>query len=111
MIVGKLEINDLSDKALQEMTKTNDAFMVKFMEQFEANTKQAGAQGSIPGSVAHADTGHNVRSIRWEKKTENAYELFTETGYGAYIEIGTVKMPARPYFAPAFEHTKRQITP
>jgi hypothetical protein len=29
-------------------------------------------------------------------------QLFTQSGYGGYLEIGTYKMEARPYLYPAF---------
>jgi len=30
-------------------------------------------------------------------------EVFTTSGYGGYLEVGTRKMPARPYIVPAVE--------
>ncbi len=32
-----------------------------------------------------------------------------ETAYAAFLELGTKKMPARPYFRPAFDWTKRNL--
>lgn len=56
-------------------------------------------------------TGNNRRSIKYEvsgmgqnemvdpEKTEGA--VYSTSGYGGYLETGTYKMPARPYFRPA----------
>jgi HK97 gp10 family phage protein len=54
----------------------------------------------------YKDTGHNRRSIdATVEDTPNgpAAELFTQSGYGGYLEVGTSKMPARPYLYPAFQ--------
>lgn len=37
-------------------------------------------------------------------------ELFTQSGYGGYLEIGTKKMQARPYLLPAFNLFRRLLT-
>lgn len=33
----------------------------------------------------------------------------TNCSYGAYVELGTVKMPARPFVAPAFDANERNV--
>jgi len=50
-------------------------------------------------------TGHNRRSIDTTvAATEKGVEakLFTQSGYGGYLELGTSKMRAQPYLYPAF---------
>lgn len=57
-------------------------------------------------------TGNNMRSIKYEasgfssgegvvdqSKIEGA--VYSTSGYGGFLETGTVKMPAFPYFKPA----------
>jgi HK97 gp10 family phage protein len=54
----------------------------------------------------YRDTGHNRRSIdATVEDTPNGpqAELFTQSGYGGYLEVGTSRMPARPYIWPAFQ--------
>lgn len=51
-------------------------------------------------------TGTNARSIDTvtndgPKGPESS--LFTQSGYGGYLELGTAKMKAQPYIYPAFE--------
>ena len=53
-------------------------------------------------------TGHNRDSIAWESSGLSG-KVFSESGYGGWLEIGTSKMPARPYFRPAFEETKQEF--
>ena len=51
-------------------------------------------------------TGTNRRSIDASvTDTENGpqAELFTQSGYGGYLELGTAKMAAQPYLYPALE--------
>ena len=51
-------------------------------------------------------SGNNARSIDDEVKEEGgkiAATVFTQSGYGGYLEIGTTKRPATPYLKPAFD--------
>lgn len=58
------------------------------------------ANDAIKGSPV--DTGNNRRSIKYEAKgLEGA--VYSTSGYGGYLETGTVKMPAQPYFKPALD--------
>ena len=55
-------------------------------------------------------TGTNRRSIRWAAPRGGERTIFTQSGYGAYLELGTKKMAARPYIRPALEDVKRRAT-
>lgn len=51
-------------------------------------------------------TGTNARSIDTEVvKTDQGVTatIFTQSGYGGYLELGTSKMKAQPYIYPAWE--------
>jgi len=56
-------------------------------------------------------TGNNRRSIAIDPAKKNGEtptaRVFTTSGYGGWLEIGTSKMAARPYMAPAFEAAKK----
>lgn len=58
-------------------------------------------------------TGTNSRSIDSETvETEKGPQatLFTQSGYGGYLETGTSKMRAQPYLWPAFRKFQKKIT-
>ena len=55
------------------------------------------------------DTGNNRDSIAFEEDPGLTFRVFTAAGYGAYLELGTRRMPARPYFAPAFQTADREL--
>lgn len=72
------------------------------------------ASDAIKGSPH--DTGHNRRSITYEvgpgkevakEKTEGA--VYSTSGYGGYLETGTVKMAARPYMKPALDMNLKKL--
>jgi HK97 gp10 family phage protein len=47
-------------------------------------------------------TGFNRDSIMIDVDTAKLmYSIFTTSNYGAYLELGTVKMKARPFIVPA----------
>ena len=55
-------------------------------------------------------TGNNMRSIMFEvgpgkevAKNELEGAVYSTSGYGGFLETGTVSMPARPYFKPALD--------
>ena len=61
-------------------------------------------------------TGNNRRSIKFEVgpngevakgKLEGA--IYSTSGYGGYLETGTVKMPAQPYFKPALDMNIKKL--
>lgn len=80
--------------------------------------KQALREGFEIATIAvHGDAvdhspwefGTNARSIDSEVKEEGGKPVatvFTQSGYGGYLEIGTTKMPARPYLKPAFDRNR-----
>lgn len=92
------ENKKLAKKALIDATR----------EVFAIDIKHAAMEGSP------VDTGTNKRSIDTET-TETATgvsaTLFTQSGYGGYLELGTRKMRARPYLYPAFEENVGKIIP
>ncbi len=59
-------------------------------------------------------TGTNRRSIDSEvEDTDDGpqAQVFTQSGYGGYLEVGTSKMRAQPYIYPAFEQTIDKLPP
>jgi hypothetical protein len=63
------------------------------------------AQNEIP--VA-SDAG-SVAPLDGFKKGDVGFRIYTQSGYGAYIELGTQSMLARPYIAPAFNEALERI--
>lgn len=66
------------------------------------------ANDAIKGSPVL--TGNNRRSIKYEvgpggqvAKNEREGAVYSTSGYGGYLETGTVKMAAHPYFKPALD--------
>ena len=54
-------------------------------------------------------TGHNRASIKQLEGSDGSYAVGTTSGYGAYLEFGTRRMAARPYFLPAAEIAKKNV--
>ena len=55
-------------------------------------------------------TGHNARSITFvAPKGKKGVRVFTESGYGGYLEIGTKRMSPRPYFRPAWDKAVKRL--
>ncbi len=55
-------------------------------------------------------TGNNARSIMFEvgpggevAKTSDEGAVYSTSGYGGYLEVGSKGRPARPYFRPALD--------
>ena len=58
--------------------------------------------------LSPVDTGHNRDSIDYTANGLSG-EIFTQSGYGGWLEVGTSKMDAQPYFRPAFEQTRQDM--
>lgn len=57
-------------------------------------------------------TGTNRRSIATDTQEAGGRvegSIFTQSGYGGYLEVGTSKMAARPYLWPAVERHASKI--
>lgn len=63
-----------------------------------------GARGYSP-----YDTGNNRDSIQFKESGRGRFMVYTESGYGGWLEIGTTKMPARPYIRPAYYEAKDEL--
>ena len=70
----------------------------------EAITKQAKVHPPSP-----VLTGTNRRSIDWDAPSPNVRRVFTQSGYGAFLEFGTKKMAAQPYMKPAFDLVRGSV--
>jgi HK97 gp10 family phage protein len=64
------------------------------------------AEDTIKGSPF--DTGNNRRSIRFESGGLSG-SVYSTSGYGGYLETGTRRMPARPYFKPALDKNIKKL--
>ncbi len=76
----------------------------------EAGLKEAFLQDVRPlaSRLSPKKRGFNSRSIKFEVKGKTA-KIWTESGYGGYLEVGTARMPARPYLRPAIERNNKAI--
>lgn len=55
------------------------------------------------------ESGNNRDSINHRPISEFEIHVFTESGYGGFLELGTSRMAARPYFAPAAVEAEREF--
>ena len=54
-------------------------------------------------------TGNNRREIAILSGSNGSYAIGTMSGYGGYLEFGTKRMAARPYFLPAADAARKSI--
>jgi hypothetical protein len=67
----------------------------------EADVKRSfGTSPSSPGEPPGVDTGALRASIHTEKLDNFTQAIVCGVDYGAYLEFGTSRMAARPFFAP-----------
>jgi hypothetical protein len=86
---------DIKPAAVQGSPVTEEGFLIN---------EALKARGKL-GDRRVGGTGHNRRSIDISvKSSERGVEasLFTQSGYGGYLETGTSRMRAQPYLYPAF---------
>ena len=73
-----------------------DKKVEKYANKLQKNTK----------ALAPKKTGDLKRSIVVTKQDQMQYRVQSDLPYALYIEFGTSKKPARPYFRPAINRTK-----
>jgi HK97 gp10 family phage protein len=81
------------------------------------DTVVAIAADTVAGSPKK--TGNNMRSIKYEVSGMGSNEMvdpnkiegaiYSTSGYGGYLETGTYKMGARPYFRPALDRNIHKL--
>lgn len=93
----KVTFIDKTKEAMSVIRHASEANFTDFIE----------TMGEIAMDLSPFLTGHNMASIKstgqWGNRLVFEFAIFTESGYGAYLELGTTRMAARPYFAPAFQ--------
>lgn len=67
-----------------------------------------GADPSKPGDPPHKQRGHLLRSVAWEVSGLVA-RIGTNLDYGRFLELGTVKMAARPWLRRALNETRDEV--
>jgi len=80
-------------------TRMAEADLDRFMDRFADETRH----------LSPYDTGHNSRSIA-SSRTGLEAEIHTESGYGGWLEVGTSRQTAQPYFRPAFERVRSEFS-
>ncbi len=95
-------------------TKEAKAQVAKATERGLRDSVTEIANDAIKGSPVF--TGNNRRSIKFEvgpggevAKKENEGAIYSTSGYGGFLETGTVKMGARPYFKPALDRNMKKL--
>jgi len=54
-------------------------------------------------------SGTLARSIEFVEVGDGLYIVRTRTGYGGFVELGTFRMAARPYMAPATQQVLKRV--
>ena len=55
-------------------------------------------------------TGNNARSIKYDLEGDGSGgAVFSTSGYGGYLETGTSRMAAQPYFKPALDRNIHKL--
>lgn len=93
-------------RTAQVKAEVEAATLKAVQEVFELDIKPEAAKGTP------VLTGTNRRSIDTETTqtpTGVQAQIFTQSGYGGYLEVGTKKMEARPYILPAFNKFRSKL--
>jgi HK97 gp10 family phage protein len=98
---------------LENINKLHDA--VKKLEGiavFQLNSAAASCE-TLAKELAPVDTGfmrdHIKQTIQAEEGSLQAV-VESEADYSVYVEYGTVNQEAQPFFTPAFESSKKQLS-
>ena len=97
-------VNDRTDQAIRKIRVLIQGDLEDFVENFAELTKEYSPKRPAPIG------GHNAASVTI-KRDGKTFRVVTESGYGAYLELGTHKMTARPYFMPAFLQSVSEFSP
>ena len=94
-------VNDRSDEGFRQMVAINSDQLRDLVENVVELAKDK----------APKDTGNLASSIRLERLTPMSYRVQTETGYGAFQELGTSNNAAQPFLIPAVVQSAKEFSP
>lgn len=63
----------------------------------------------VAKELSPIESGNNRDSINHRPISEFEIHVFTESGYGGFLELGTSRMAAQPYFVPAAVEADREF--
>lgn len=92
-------VNDRSKAALAEINRLSNTALAEFVE-----TTVEIAKDRVP-----VDTGNLKDSIAHDNPKSRNFRVFTQTGYGAFVELGTARMERQPFLGPAISETIREF--
>lgn len=97
-----------TEEAMQLVQIAANGRLQEFAETIVELAKRPPGDGGSP-----VLTGNNRDSIDMgvtnAGKSGKVFRVFTESGYGAYLELGTSRMPPRPYIMRAFNDARRDF--
>ena len=98
-----MKVNDNSEAVLKEVRRYSVAKLRTFAEVMTAKAKQ----------LSPFAFGHNRRSIAFREtalwSASLAFIVYTESGYGGWLELGTSKMAPREYIRPSFDYARMRL--
>lgn len=97
-------INDRSRQALAEINRLSNTALAEFAETTVEIAKRIHSQ-----KRSSEATGNLGDSIASDNPSRRRFRVFTAVGYGGYQELGTSKMQAKPFLAPAIGATIREF--
>jgi len=104
---------DEADRAIRAVAEEGRTHAILIINESPA-TGRVYTRGSVshtassPGNPPRSDIGTLVNSIHVERLGKGHFALVDGVEYGEYLEFGTDKMDARPFFGPAAMHMEQE---
>jgi len=89
--------------------RTNDVLRAAMAAGLEQIDTFCDTMRAIAFRLSPVRDGNNQRSLEAKTGMEGGKivgRVYTQSGYGGWLEIGTSRMAARPYIAPAYQEAK-----
>ena len=102
VVVGTaLEMQGDIKKSIQRGPKTGETYVKKNPNRVH--------RASAPGQPPASDTGRLANSITFDREGSLTAVVGSALVYALYLEYGTRRMAARPFFEPAAERTRQKF--
>jgi len=104
---GAMSVSMTVETNFRDVTSIIGPIVDRNMRELFVDVMVENAKAMSP--VAAVNGGTNRASIKQLEGSDGSYAVGTTSGYGAYLEFGTRRMAARPYFLPAAEIAKKNV--